>query len=63
MAPGLVEQRIVPEVVSQKELVGPKEGFDGGRLSYNQAAEEKGTVAQPPATHPNYLPVWDDAIK
>ena len=64
MAPGLIDPRIVTETPSsERKLIGPKEGFDGGRQSYNPAKEEKGTEAHPPATHPNYLPIWDESIK
>ena len=60
MAPGLVDPpQGVPAVDSTKDSVGPKEAFVGGPQVFNQIAEEKGTGRHPPATHPNYLPVWD----
>ena len=64
MAPGLIDPQPNPveAPLAKKPLIGPKEGFDGGRLSYNKDAEEKGTKTQPPATHPKYLPIWDETI-
>ena len=60
MAPGLVE---IPQAVlataSTKASVGPKEAFVGGPQVFDKTAEEQGTERHPPATHPNYLPVWD----
>lgn len=46
-----------------KDLVGPKEAFIGGPESYSKKAEEQGTSRQPPASYPNYLPIWDPSIK
>lgn len=60
MAPGLVDTpQPAMTPASQKPLVGPKEAFYGGPKVYSKAAEENGTERHPPATHPNYLPIWD----
>ena len=64
MVPGLVETpqaAVIPNPT--KGLVGPKEAFTGGPQVFNKIAEEQGTERQPPATHPNYLPVWDADTK
>jgi sulfonate dioxygenase len=37
-----------------------KEAFITGPKAFNLEAETKGTAKQPPASHPNYLPVWDN---
>ena len=64
MAPGLVDPRqAAPASDFVRASVGPKEAFIGGPQVFNKVAEEQGTEKQPPATHPNYLPVWDDATK
>ena len=57
MAPGLVD----PDVVEAS--IGPKEAFIGGPQVFNKLAEEQGTERQPPAAHPEYLPVWDADVK
>lgn len=64
MAPGLIDpSQPATAPVPQKGLVGPKEAFTGGPKVYSKDAEEKGTAKHPPASHPNYLPVWDEEIK
>ena len=64
MAPGLVEPlQAAPASDSVKGLVGPKELFIGGPQDFNKTAEERGTGRQPPATHPEYLPIWDADTK
>lgn len=64
MAPGLVDP---PQAALTSDIakgsVGPKELFVGGPQIFNKIAEEQGTERQPPATHPNYLPVWDADTK
>ena len=58
MAPGLVDVQQTETFDFNKDtFVGPKETFIGGPKTFNKAAEEKGTKSQPPASHPNYLPV------
>ena len=60
MAPGLVDtSQAAPASASTKASVGPKEAFVGGPQVFDKVAEEQGTDRHPPATHPNYLPVWD----
>lgn len=64
MAPGLVDPpQAAPASNSAKHSVGPKEAFIGGPQVFNRIAEEQGTEKQPPATHPEYLPVWDADTK
>ena len=64
MAPGLVDPpHAAPAPNLAKDSVGPKELFIGGPQVFNKVAEEQGTEGQPPATHPNYLPVWDAETK
>ena len=64
MAPGLVDtSQAAPTSASTKASVGPKEAFVGGPQVFDRTAEEQGTERQPPATHPNYLPVWDPEPK
>ena len=64
MAPGLVDPpQPVSSPVTQKDLTGPKEAFIGGPSVYSKDNEEKGTERHPPATHPNYLPIWDAETK
>jgi sulfonate dioxygenase len=64
MAPALVEEALpIREAAAAKTSI--KESFNkeflvGGREGFNKAAETEGTAAQPPATYPNYLPVWDN---
>ena len=64
MAPALVESlRVAPALDFDKGSVGPKELFIGGPQVFNKDAEVQGTERQPPATHPEYLPVWDAGTK
>lgn len=63
MAPGKVETEQTPSTAYGKNLLGPKEAFIGGPKAYNADIEEKGNEYQAPATHPNYLPVWDEETK
>ena len=64
MAPGLVDPpQQGTTSFPQKPLVGPKEAFIGGPKAYSKSTEVNGTESQPPATHPNYLPVWDEEKK
>ena len=64
MAPGLVDPPqpwAAPNPL--KPLTGPEEAFIGGPRAYDNDREVNGTDKQPPATHPNYLPVWDAETK
>lgn len=65
MAPGLVDPPPQAAPVSNlaKNSVEPKEAFIGGPRVFNKVAEEQGTEKQPPATHPEYLPIWDADTK
>ena len=64
MAPGLVDPpQAAPASAFAKGPIGPKEAFVGGPQVFNKIAEEQGTEKQPPATHPEYLPVWDPDTK
>ena len=61
MAPALLD---TPRATPPSEAsVGPKELFIGGPQEFNKLAEEHGTGRQPPAAHPEYLPVWDADTK
>jgi hypothetical protein len=64
MAPSLIEveapasQTTAPiKAISRSEY---KEAFITGPKAYNSEAETKGTAKQPAASHPSYLPVWDN---
>jgi sulfonate dioxygenase len=66
MAPALVDTP-TPQPVSTKAPTNSKisEGFNkeffiGYESAYDHKDEVKGTGKQPPATYPNYLPVWDN---
>ena len=63
MAPGLIDPQQTHTAVTPKALVGPKEAFIGSPKAFNKRAEEEGTESQPPATHPQYLPIWDADTK
>lgn len=64
MAPQLVDPpKAAPTPNFAKDSVGPKEAFIGGPQVFNKIAEEQGTEKQPPATHPEYLPIWDSDAK
>jgi sulfonate dioxygenase len=66
MAPALVDTP-TSEPVSTKAPTNSKyaesfnkEFFIGYENGYDPNTEAKGTTKQPPATYPNYLPVWDN---
>ena len=63
MAPGTILPEQPPAAAYGKPFLGPKETFIGGPKAYNADIEEKGNEHQAPATHPNYLPVWDKETK
>ena len=63
MAPAIVVAEQTPASAYGRDLLGPKEAFIGGPQAYDRIVEEKGDDKQPPATHPNYLPVWDEETK
>lgn len=61
MAPSLTETVSIraPPVSTLKADAGfNKENLIG--YKYEKEAELKGTDKQPPASYPNYLPVWDN---
>ncbi|OKL57821.1 hypothetical protein UA08_07282 [Talaromyces atroroseus] len=64
MAPALVEALPIREPAATKadniKENFNKEFFNDGRKGFNSIAETQGTAAQPPASYPNYLPVWDN---
>lgn len=63
MAPALVEDIPIRESVAQKANIKEgfnKELFQGGNKDFDNTIELKGSGKQPPATYPNYLPVWDN---
>jgi hypothetical protein len=51
---------IAPAVVDQGGIGAYK---DFGTTTYSAEAELKGTKEAPPASFPNYLPVWDKETK
>jgi hypothetical protein len=51
---------IAPALVDQGGI-GPYKDF--GTTTYSAEAELKGTKEAPPASFPNYLPVWDKETK
>ncbi|PGH17220.1 hypothetical protein AJ80_04929 [Polytolypa hystricis UAMH7299] len=61
MAPSIVET-VTEAAQSLKISAGPlhKGAFVGGPKTYAHDGEVKGTSTQPPASYPNYLPVWDN---
>jgi sulfonate dioxygenase len=65
MAPALVETAsqlgaTFDPAFRQVSGVGQyKEAYIGGPKAFKKEVEEKGSETQPPATYPNYLPVWD----
>ncbi len=59
MAPGILVSPSTTDTAEPEVFKGPKEAFVDGPKKYNKLAEEQGTDKQPPASHPNYLPVWD----
>lgn len=63
MAPALVESlpvRTTPIAQLKTDAGTNKENLIGYRTSYVHDNEIKGTEKQPPASFPNYLPVWDN---
>ncbi len=59
MAPGILAPQPETASAESQAFTGPKEAFVDGPKKYNKFAEEQGTDKQPPASHPNYLPIWD----
>jgi len=65
MAPALVETAsqlgaTFDPAFRQVSGVGQyKEAYIGGPKAFKKEVEEKGSETQPPATYPNYLPIWD----
>jgi sulfonate dioxygenase len=64
MAPALVETQQAGSTFDaafrQVSGVGQyKEAYIGGPKAFKKEVEEKGSETQPPASHANYLPVWD----
>ena len=65
MAPSVSETTTLsvrnPKVTTLSTDAGfNKENIIGYGESYSHEAEVKGTSKQPPASFPNYLPVWDN---
>jgi sulfonate dioxygenase len=62
MAPSLVETLPVREAAPTKKVSEGynKEFFIGVSAAYDHKDETEGTKTQPPASYPNYLPVWDN---
>jgi sulfonate dioxygenase len=62
MTPSLtqVEVEAPPAPVKAMGHLATKEAFITGPKAFNLEAETKGTAKQPPASHPNYLPIWDN---
>jgi sulfonate dioxygenase len=62
MAPALVDPLPIRETSEKPKFTEGfnKEAFISVSTSYDNEAETKGTASQPPATYPNYLPVWDN---
>lgn len=62
MAPSLTHTNVSPAPGPVKAMghLATKEAFITGPKAFNLEAETKGTAKQPPASHPNYLPVWDN---
>lgn len=60
MVPSVTANHPVEEVSSLhlSEKAFPRASFVGGPKSFDSAGELKGTENQPPASYPNYLPVW-----
>jgi len=60
MAPGLIETE-THSLPLRAEVPAPvKEAFNYGPKAYREDRELNGTAAQPAASYPNYLPVWDN---
>lgn len=61
MAPSLVDTIPARTTATLKTDAGfNKENLIGYKESYSHESEIKGTEKQPPASFPNYLPVWDN---
>ncbi|RAK96195.1 TauD/TfdA dioxygenase family protein [Aspergillus ibericus CBS 121593] len=65
MAPSLVEEtplslRSAPQAALKTDAGFNKENLIGYGEAYKHESELKGTEKQPPASFPNYLPVWDN---
>jgi sulfonate dioxygenase len=61
MAPSIVKTTAIQTVPVSKINEGfNKEFFVGLEEAYGHQDEIKGTVKQPPASFPHYLPVWDN---
>jgi sulfonate dioxygenase len=62
MAPALVDPLPIRETPEKPKLIEGfnKEAFISVSTAYDNDAELNGTASQPPATYPNYLPVWDN---
>lgn len=62
MAPSIVETTIVEPTKSLRlqEQNAPKGSYAGGPEEFDHDREFKGSASQPPASYPNYLPVWDN---
>lgn len=65
MAPSLVEEtplslRAAPKTTLKTDAGFNKENVIGYGEAYKHENELKGTEKQPPASFPNYLPVWDN---
>ena len=59
MSPGILAPQPTAAAIEPLLFKGPKEGFTDGPQKFNTLAEEQGTGKEPPASHPNYLPIWD----
>lgn len=63
MAPSLVDTVRVsaaPVNTLKTDAGTNKENLIGYQEAYSHDSETKGTPKQPPASFPNYLPVWDN---
>ncbi|KAF7588846.1 hypothetical protein BBP40_005093 [Aspergillus hancockii] len=63
MAPAITETlslRSAPKTTLRTEAGHNKENGVGYRETYQHDNEIKGTIKQPAASYPNYLPVWDN---
>ena len=61
MAPALVETQPPEAKPPYNGAGGFKEAFAyGGPKAYKKDQELHGTATQPPASHPNYLPTWNE---
>lgn len=65
MAPSVTETTTLPVRAPQVTTLTTDAGFNkenliGNGETYSHEAEIQGTTKQPPASFPNYLPVWDN---